>query len=77
MDDIMKFDKVKSYIEENDLDQEILEQAARKYSGYIDKERNNADKLTRLEDENSRGFDYHQIKSMSIEARQKLTKIRR
>jgi tRNA uridine 5-carboxymethylaminomethyl modification enzyme len=27
MDDIMKFDKVKSYIEENDLDQEILEQA--------------------------------------------------
>jgi tRNA uridine 5-carboxymethylaminomethyl modification enzyme len=23
MDDIMKFDKVKSYIEENDLDQEI------------------------------------------------------
>jgi tRNA uridine 5-carboxymethylaminomethyl modification enzyme len=78
MDDIMKFDKVKSYIEENDLDQEILEQAEIqvKYSGYIDKERNNADKLTRLEDENSRGFDYHQIKSMSIEARQKLTKIR-
>jgi tRNA uridine 5-carboxymethylaminomethyl modification enzyme len=41
MDDIMKFDKVKSYIEENDLDQEILEQAEIqvKYSGYIDKER--------------------------------------
>jgi tRNA uridine 5-carboxymethylaminomethyl modification enzyme len=40
MDDIMKFDKVKSYIEENDLDQEILEQAEIqvKYSGYIDKE---------------------------------------
>jgi tRNA uridine 5-carboxymethylaminomethyl modification enzyme len=67
MDDIMKFDKVKSYIEENDLDQEILEQAEIqvKYSGYIDKERTR-DKLTRLEDENSRGFDYHQIKSCPL-----------
>jgi tRNA uridine 5-carboxymethylaminomethyl modification enzyme len=51
LNDIMKFDKVKSYIA-NDLDEEILEQAEIqvKYSGYIDKERNNADKLTRLED---------------------------
>jgi tRNA uridine 5-carboxymethylaminomethyl modification enzyme len=58
LNDIMKFDKVKSYIAANDLDEEILEQAEIqvKYSGYIDKERNNADKLTRLEDENSRGF---------------------
>jgi tRNA uridine 5-carboxymethylaminomethyl modification enzyme len=47
----MKFDKVKSYIAANDLDEEILEQAEIqvKYSGYIDKEEN-ADKLTRLED---------------------------
>jgi tRNA uridine 5-carboxymethylaminomethyl modification enzyme len=52
LNDIMKFDKVKSYIAANDLDEEILEQAEIqvKYSGYIDKERNNADKLTRLED---------------------------
>jgi tRNA uridine 5-carboxymethylaminomethyl modification enzyme len=51
LNDIMKFDKVKSYIAANDLDEEILEQAEIqvKYSGYIDK-RNNADKLTRLED---------------------------
>jgi tRNA uridine 5-carboxymethylaminomethyl modification enzyme len=51
LNDIMKFDKVKSYIAANDLDEEILEQAEIqvKYS-YIDKERNNADKLTRLED---------------------------
>jgi tRNA uridine 5-carboxymethylaminomethyl modification enzyme len=51
LNDIMKFDKVKSYIAANDLDEEILEQAEIqvKYSGYIDKERN-ADKLTRLED---------------------------
>jgi tRNA uridine 5-carboxymethylaminomethyl modification enzyme len=79
LNDIMKFDKVKSYIAANDLDEEILEQAEIqvKYSGYIDKERNNADKLTRLEDVKFReDFDYHKIKSMTIEARQKLTKIR-
>jgi tRNA uridine 5-carboxymethylaminomethyl modification enzyme len=41
LNDIMKFDKVKSYIAANDLDEEILEQAEIqvKYSGYIDKER--------------------------------------
>jgi tRNA uridine 5-carboxymethylaminomethyl modification enzyme len=39
LNDIMKFDKVKSYIAANDLDEEILEQAEIqvKYSGYIDK----------------------------------------
>jgi tRNA uridine 5-carboxymethylaminomethyl modification enzyme len=41
-----------------------------KYSGYIDKERNNADKLTRLEVKTPEDFDYDKIKSMSIEARQ-------
>jgi tRNA U34 5-carboxymethylaminomethyl modifying enzyme MnmG/GidA len=47
LEDIMKFDKVAAYVAENDLDQEILEQAEIqvKYSGYIEKERNNADKL--------------------------------
>jgi tRNA uridine 5-carboxymethylaminomethyl modification enzyme len=41
LNDIMKFDKVKSYIAANDLDEEILEQAEIqvKYSGYIDKEK--------------------------------------
>jgi tRNA uridine 5-carboxymethylaminomethyl modification enzyme len=79
MEDIMKFEKVKEYISENNLDQEILEQAEIqvKYSGYIEKERNNADKLTRLEDVKiPENFDYNKIKSMSIEAKQKLSKIR-
>jgi tRNA uridine 5-carboxymethylaminomethyl modification enzyme len=79
LEDIMKFDKVQSYVAENDLDQEILEQAEIqvKYSGYIEKERNNADKLTRLEDVRIPvDFDYDKIKSMSIEAKQKLSKIR-
>ena len=79
LDDFMKFDKVKSYVAENDLDKEIIEQAEIqvKYSGYIEKERNNAEKLIRLEDiKIPENFDYHKIKSMSIEAKQKLSNIR-
>ena len=79
LSDMMQLEKVKNYIASNDLDQEILEQAEIqvKYSGYIEKERNNADKLTRLEDVKiPEFFDYEKIKSMSIEAKQKLSKIR-
>ncbi|TDP60061.1 tRNA uridine-5-carboxymethylaminomethyl(34) synthesis enzyme MnmG [Flavobacterium dankookense] len=79
LDDILKFEKVQQYIQENDLDKEIIEQAEIqvKYSGYIEKERNNAEKLVRLEDiKIPDNFDYHKIKSMSIEAKQKLSAIR-
>jgi tRNA uridine 5-carboxymethylaminomethyl modification enzyme len=79
LEDIIKFEKVANYVAENNLDQEILEQAEIqvKYSGYIEKERNNANKLTRLEDVKiPENFDYSKIKSMSIEAKQKLNKIR-
>ncbi|GGD22332.1 tRNA uridine-5-carboxymethylaminomethyl(34) synthesis enzyme MnmG [Flavobacterium orientale] len=79
LEDIVLFDRVKNYIAENDLDQEIVEQAEIqvKYSGYIEKERNNADKLKRLEDlQIPEHFDYDKIKSMSIEAKEKLKKIR-
>lgn len=79
LEDFRKFKKVAAYIEEHDLDQEVVEQAEIqvKYSGYIEKEKNNADKLTRLEDmiipEN---FNFDKIQSISIEAKQKLNKIR-
>ncbi len=79
LEDIIKFSRVGEYISENNLDQEIIEQAEIqvKYSGYIEKERNNADKLTRLENVPiPKDFDYSIIKSMSIEARQKLAAIR-
>ena len=79
LQDIIKFEKVAAYVAENKLDQEILEQAEIqvKYSVYIEKERNNANKLTRLEDVKiPENFDYNKIKSMSIEAKQKLSKIR-
>jgi len=79
LEDMMQLQKVKDYIDANEVDLEILEQAEIqvKYSGYIEKERNNANKLTRLEDVKiPEDFDYNKIKSMSIEARQKLGKIR-
>ena len=79
LNDMMQLQKVKDYIVANEVDLEILEQAEIqvKYSGYIEKERNNANKLTRLEDVKiPEDFDYNKIKSMSIEARQKLGKIR-
>ena len=77
--DFMKFEKVKSYVSNHSLDKEIIEQAEIqvKYSGYIEKEKNNAEKLIRLEDiKIPENFDYYKIKSMSIEAKQKLTSIR-
>ncbi len=79
LEDFLKFEKVANYVADNNLDREILEQAEIqvKYSGYIEKERMNADKLTRLEDVKiPENFDYNKIKSMSIEAKQKLSKIR-
>jgi len=79
LEDILKFEKVQDYIQENSLDKEIIEQAEIqvKYSGYIEKERNNAEKLIRLEDiKIPESFDYYKIKSMSIEAKQKLSAIR-
>jgi tRNA uridine 5-carboxymethylaminomethyl modification enzyme len=79
LEDMLRFEKVAAYIDEHNLDQEIIEQAEIqvKYSGYIEKERNNADKLTRLEEVKiPEDFDYYKIKSMSIEAKQKLSKIK-
>ena len=78
IEDMKKIESVSNYIEENNLDNEIIEQTEIqvKYSGYIAKEKNNADKLTRLE--NIRipdNFDYSKLKSMSMEAREKLNKI--
>jgi len=78
MEDVRKFKAVEDYITENNLDREVLEQTEIqvKYSGYIDKEKNNADKLTRLENiKIPPNFDYSKLKSMSLEAREKLNKI--
>lgn len=79
LEDILKFEAVTDYITEHNLDLEVIEQAEIqvKYSGYIEKEKNHADKVNRLEDVRiPDNYDFDKIKAISIEARQKLTKIR-
>jgi tRNA uridine 5-carboxymethylaminomethyl modification enzyme len=76
--DLRKLPKVEAFVIENNIDREIEEQTEIhvKYAGYIDKERNQADKVNRLENVSiPSNFDYSKVKSLSIEARQKLTKI--
>lgn len=78
IEDMQKVASVDAYISENKLDSEIIEQTEIqvKYAGYIEKEKNNADKLNRLENVKiPSNFDYSKLKSMSMEARQKLTEI--
>ena len=76
--DFKSVEKLSAFIEENDVDKEIIEQAEihLKYSGYINKEKNNADKLNRLENVKIPAtFNYQKLQSLSFEAREKLTKI--
>ncbi|KRO66603.1 MAG: tRNA uridine 5-carboxymethylaminomethyl modification protein [Cryomorphaceae bacterium BACL21 MAG-121220-bin10] len=79
MEDMRTLPMVDQVVRERELDDEVLEQAEIqiKYAGYIQKERNNADKLTRLEGVKiPEEFDYSKLKSLSYEAREKLTKIK-
>ena len=78
IDDMRKISSVNDYVLEHNLDREVIEQTEIqvKYAGYIAKEKNNADKLNRLElVKIPPNFDYSRLKSMSMEARQKLTEI--
>ena len=71
--------KVKRFVEKNNITPEIIEQAEIqiKYKGYIEREKLLADKLRRLENiVIPEGFDFTQMNALTIEARQKLTKIR-
>ena len=77
--DVRSFSSVDAYITANTLSDEVIEQAEIqvKYAGYIKKERNNADKINRLEYlKIPDNFDYSAVKSMSYEAREKLQKVR-
>ncbi len=76
--DVRKFPTIQKFIDDNKIDNEIVEQTEIhvKYSGYIEKEKNSADKLQRLENiKIPANFDYQKIKSISFEAREKLCQI--
>ena len=71
--------KFKRFVKQNNITDEIIEEAEIeiKYSGYIEREKAVAEKLHRLENiAIPANFDYSQMQSLTIEARQKLEKIR-
>jgi tRNA uridine 5-carboxymethylaminomethyl modification enzyme len=77
--DFYNIEKLTNFIQEHRIDDDAIEQVEIhiKYAGYIEKEKNNADKLNRLENlKIPLHFDYNKIMSLSTEATQKLTKIR-
>ena len=78
LEDMRKLEVVKTKIEGGDFSEEALTQleVQVKYSGYIAKEKNNADKISRLEHVRiPEGFCYGSLKSLSYEAREKLLAI--
>ncbi|WP_302947705.1 tRNA uridine-5-carboxymethylaminomethyl(34) synthesis enzyme MnmG [Alistipes indistinctus] len=70
---------LQEYLTQNQCTEEIVEEAEIriKYHGYIERERHIADKMVRLENISIRpDFDFNSLKTLSIEARQKLTRIK-
>ncbi len=79
MEHMLQLEEVANYVDTHELGREVMEQAEIqvKYSGYIAKEKNNADKLQRLENiKIPEGFDYTKLRSLSYEAREKLQAIK-
>ena len=79
LEDLKKCNSISSFINSKDLSKEVQDQAEIqiKYSGYIEKEKANADKLNRLESVKiPKDFDYKKLKSISAEALEKLRKIK-
>ena len=79
MEHMLELNTVANYVNDKELKRDVLEQAEIqvKYAGYIEKEKNNADKLQRLEAIRiPEWFNYKELKSISFEAREKLEAVR-
>ena len=77
--DISSIESVANYLIDNNVMTEIIEQVEIqvKYSGYIDKESSNAEKLNALENiPIPKNFDYSRLKCLSSEAKSKLENIK-
>ena len=71
--------KLAKFIEKSELSREVIDQVEIqiKYRGYIERERYYAEKMHRLESiVIPESFDFNALTSLTIEARQKLTRIR-
>lgn len=78
LSDFKDLDCLQDFILSENIGKKIIEQVEihLKYSGYIDKEKLNADKLNRLENVIiPQSFNYKKVNSLSHEAKEKLSKI--
>ena len=76
---IERSEKLKHFIKENKIENSIIEQVEidLKYSGYINREIENAEKLKKLEHVKiPKNIDYLKFSSLSTEAKEKLNSIR-
>ena len=76
--DFKSIEGLNAFLNLEEINSKVIEQAEihLKYAGYIEKEKSNADKLNRLENVIiPQTFNYNNVKSLSYEAREKLTKI--
>ena len=76
---IEELPRLRRFVDENGITEDVIEQVEIqiKYKGYIEREKLLAEKLHRLENiAIPRKFDFNSMNALTIEARQKLTKIR-
>ena len=79
LSDMLSLESVKLFLDKNKFKDDVLEQTEVqvKYSGYIEKEKANAEKLNNLENiKIPTKFDYSKVQSLSNEAIQKLNNIK-
>ena len=77
--DLKTIPSLKKFLKSSEMNDIIFEQAEIeiKYSGYIDKEKRNAEKLKRLENiKIPRNFNYDDLASLSFEAKEKFNKLK-
>lgn len=68
---------VQSHISSMDADTVMQAEILMKYEGYIEREKENAEKVAKLDNYKIKSdFDYRSVNSLSLEARDKLTKLR-
>lgn len=68
---------VKAFVSSMDDDTVMQAEILMKYEGYIEREKENAEKVAKLDNYKIRtDFDYKSVNSLSLEARDKLTKLR-
>ncbi|MAR39999.1 MAG: tRNA uridine-5-carboxymethylaminomethyl(34) synthesis enzyme MnmG [Flavobacteriales bacterium] len=79
MKDLLIVESLKSFVEENKIAEDSITQTEIeiKYSGYINKEKDAANRFSKLEKINiPKDFDYTKLHSVSTEGREKLSEIK-